>query len=470
MVFFTEQYPEIKTAQGILRGMTATGNSKMLYKFYGIPYAEAPVGELRWKDAQEKKPWQGVYDCTAPLAEQKSAYQWGTDLLACFKTLNTSEDCLYLNITTPSLSPEENLPVIVWFHGGGLFGGSGSEEIYNLPYLPERGCVLVTVTTRLGAFGLLSADLLGSTEGTANAGNFMISDMLAALQWVQKNIHQVGGAPENVTIAGESGGASKVHALMTVPAAKGLFRNAIMQSGTASAMSFTDAKKAGNMLIEQTGCRTAAEARSLPAEKIVEAYNSLELMADFIVDGYFLPSTPLDAVVSGQYHPCNVIMGVNTGETNNLLMLMGGIPKYVQILNKLAQDGYTPYAYALNQVPYTWQPLHFKCVHSMDLAYLFGEYEHTHQFYNGGPWEQQFMFHDAGERLNPDHFIAPIMDNADRRLSDLIMELWISFATTGTPSSSDINWTSWIPADGNYMLLTAMNGITSHIENNFSRL
>lgn len=462
--------PEIKTELGALRGFIKPGKQNPMYCFYGIPYAEAPVGDLRWRDAQEKHPWNGLLDCTAPLTEQKSSYQWGTELLPYFETLNQSEDCLYLNITTPDLRPDSELPVIVWFHGGGLFGGSGSEEIYNLPYLPEKGCVLVTVSTRLGAFGLLSSDILGSRAGTAHSGNFILSDMLEALRWVKKNIAHFGGAPDNVTIAGESGGSQKVSAIMTVPAAAGLFSKSIMQSGTATTMTFEEAKQAGNQLMEKLGVDSASQARELPAEFIVQAYNELEMMSDFIVDGYYLPMVPIDAFAFGRYCGCNVIMSVNAGEVDNILPIAGGLPGYLTIMNQLTSDGFSAYAYVLDQVPATWRTLGFQCVHSMDLAYLFGEYEDNSRFYSGGPWVQQFLFHGAGEKIDQEKFISPAMDKDDRWLSTCIMELWGSFAAHGVPIHGEVPWGKWTARDHDYLLLSKRANTHPSMEKGFDRL
>lgn len=462
-------FTEVKTPQGAVRGVAIHGQEHILYGFYGIPYARPPVGEFRWKVATEKEPWDGVLDCSLPLSRQPSAYQWGNNLLPYFKTLNQSEDCLYLNITTPDISAAQPLPVIVWFHGGGLFGGSGSEEVYNLPVLPEKGCVLITVSTRLGAFGILSADLLGGPNGNKYAGNFIISDMLEALRWVKRNIASFGGDPNNVTIAGESGGAHKVSALLAVPQAKGLFQRAIMQSGIASAIPWKQALDTGNRLMKYLAVQDAKQARELPAEVIVHAYNELGLTTDFIVDNHYLPHAPLDAICMHAYQPCDVLMGVNAGEIGNLLSLIGSIPQCVTLLDCLRRDGCSAYVYQLDQVPSTWRSLGFQCVHSLDIAYLFGEYTDAHRYYCGGPWEQQFMFHGAGIRLNAEEFIAPEMDSADRLLSDTMMELWIGFARDGTPKSKNCVWQPWSEKQ-EYLYLSTMDGQNPHMRKGFGSL
>lgn len=461
----------VQTDKGEIRGFTVEEeNGTQLHCYYGVPYAEAPVGQLRWRDAQEKTAWEGILDCNAPITEQNSNYQWGTNLLAYFLTLNESEDCLYLHVTTPAQKTDEDLPVIVWLHGGGMFGGSGSEEVYNLTNLPEAGCVLVAVTTRLGGFGMLTADALESEEGTSNAGNFMISDMLAALNWVQSNIEAFGGDPANVTIAGESGGACKVNALMACPQAEGLFCRAILQSGTAVPVSYEQAKESGNQLMEKLGVSTLEQAQAVPAEEVVAAYNELGLDSAMIVDGYYMPDDPVAAIEAGDYNSCDVLMGANDGELANLLPLNGGIPNYIRVLNRVAQDGNKAYAYLFDQIPATWRDLGFHSVHSLDLAYMFGTHDNSVRFYEGGPWEQQFMFWGLGESLDMADFISPQMDEADVELSDLMIRMWVNFVTSGDPSTENVAWEPYTPEDEDYMVLTNMNGAAPHMETGYSAL
>lgn len=461
----------VTTAKGDVQGFATTGaGGGTLYCYYGVPYAEAPVGELRWKDAQEKSAWEGVLDCTTPLTEQNSNYQWGTNLLAYFETLNESEDCLYLNITTPAETTDEGLPVIVWFHGGGLFGGSGSEEIYNLTNLPERGCIIVSVTTRLGALGLLTADVLGSTEGTANAGNFIISDMIAALEWVQDNIAAFGGDPNNVTINGESGGGGKVMALMASDEAAGLFDSAIIQSGPIANVDYATALEQGNQLMEALGVTTLEEAQALSAEDIVAAYNELGLDFSLVTDGYYLEKNILEAIESGEYNQCDVIVGLNEGEIPNLGTIFGMHSTALAVLNRVAADGNNAYAYELDQVPATWREYGFHAVHSLDLAYLFGEYTDSNRFYSGGPWEQNFVFWGLGEKLDMAAYISPTMDEADIALSDYMMRMWVSFAENGEASIDEVEWTPWNAEAENYLYLSTVSVEKPEMRDGFGAL
>lgn len=465
----------IRTAKGYVQGFSRlVSKGEQLSCYFGIPYAEAPVGPLRWRDAQDKQPWNGTLGCSKPLTEQNSCYQFGDDLLPYFQSLHMSEDCLYLNVITPAKEPDEKLPIIVWFHGGGLFSGSGSEEIYNLTNLPARGCILVTVTTRLGAFGVLSADVLDSREGNPDSGNFILSDLIASLKWVKNNIAAFGGNPNNVTIAGESGGGIKVHGLMASPKAAGLFHRAIMQSGAASAAPMDRARNQGNRLMEIMGVTTREEALAMSAEAVVAAYNQMDLpidlMLEFVVDKYYLDDEPNKAVQSGNYNKTNVIFGLNEGERTNMAAIMDLVPSGISMMNRVVSDGCRAYAYELDQVPATWRGLGAHCVHSLDLAYLFGEYTDSVRYYDGGPWAQNCVFWMDKEKYPIEQYISPAMDQEDIALSEQIMELWISFARNGEPKCGGIDWEAWDPKSENYLYLTHMKGETSHMRTKFHLL
>jgi para-nitrobenzyl esterase len=462
---------EVVTDKGTVKGFTSEGTTgKTIYNYYGIPYAEAPVGDLRWHDAQEKEAWDGVLDCTTPLTEQKSSYQFGTDLLAYFETLNVSEDCLYLNVISPAETVDENLPVIVWFHGGGMFGGSGSEEVYNLTNLPEHGCVFVSVTMRLGIFGMIATDSQDDLYGSADAGNYIMSDMIASLNWVKNNIEAFGGDASNVTIMGESGGGYKVSALMASDKAAGLFNRAIMQSGIDEADDWETAKADGNALLEALGVSSLDEARSISADEILEAYNNLGLSTNMLVDGYYLMESPNTAIASGNYNKVNVIIGANEGELANLAPMMNLIPNAVAVMNQIEADGNQAYAYILDQVPSNWREIGAHCVHSMDLAYLFGDYEDSVRYFSGGPWVQNCAFWLDTDQYPAEDYIKPVMDDDDLAFADEMMSMWVSFATDGDPNIEGSDWQAWTQADENYIYLTNMNGETSSMKTGFGDL
>ncbi|GAJ11312.1 unnamed protein product, partial [marine sediment metagenome] len=241
-----------------------------------------PVGDLRWKPPQPVTPWSETLQCTEfkPIAPQSTL----GDLPPFPQLFPSSEDCLHLNVLTPAKKTTDKLPVMVWMHGGGYQLGSASDPLGNTPRLPQHGVVLVNVNMRLNAIGLLSHPLLSRESPKGVSGNYMLWDMLAALQWVQKNIAAFGGDPENVTIFGESGGGAKVANLMASPLAKGLFHRAICESGTSVGLfmpgkPLKELEAMGERFFARLGVDKEkdplAAARALPWERVVEADSAL---------------------------------------------------------------------------------------------------------------------------------------------------------------------------------------------------
>jgi len=216
--------PVVVTETGPVRGI-ATGT---MQEFRGIPYAEAPVGDLRWRPPQEPARWTGVLDATAfsPHCPQ-AATPYGTP--------STTEDCLFLNVFTPDKTNEGRphlLPVMFWIHGGGLV--VGESDGYDPSPLVAQGVVVVTINYRLGELGFLAHPALAAESPTGASGNYGLMDQQAALRWVQRNIRAFGGDPDNVTIFGQSAGALSVHSQLASPLAAGLFHKAIVESGAYS--------------------------------------------------------------------------------------------------------------------------------------------------------------------------------------------------------------------------------------------
>ena len=213
--------PVIRTASGLLRGLQEAG----IFKFLGVPYGAPPVGERRWRPPQPVEPWPGIRpaDAFGPAAPQinlsgRSELDGG---------LAESEDCLYLNVWTPSLSRREKLPVMVWIHGGGYMNGSGVLGKYDGAALAEKGTVLVTFNYRLGPLGSLVHEDLEAASANGRSGNYGFLDQVAALEWVRDNITEFGGDPARVTVFGQSAGAMSAGLLSSSPRAKGLFHRTI---------------------------------------------------------------------------------------------------------------------------------------------------------------------------------------------------------------------------------------------------
>jgi para-nitrobenzyl esterase len=254
----------VHTASGTISGLRDGG----LNVYKGIPFAAPPVGELRWRAPAPVASWSGVRkaDDFAPACMQTGVSMPGE------KPPKVSEDCLYLNIWTPTKRAAQRVPVIVWIYGGGYINGSSSMPLYWGDRLAHKGVVVVTIAYRLGPLGFLALPELTRESPHHSSGNYGLMDQIAALQWVQKNIAVFGGDPSRVTIAGQSSGSISVSILMASPLAEGLFHRAIGESGglfepvqLAPKYLLANAELDGEKYAASLGATTLAQLRSLPA-------------------------------------------------------------------------------------------------------------------------------------------------------------------------------------------------------------
>jgi para-nitrobenzyl esterase len=304
-----------------------------LWTFSGIPYAQSPEGELRWRPPQPPLPWTGVRDASSfgPIAPQRVAQTGITSPADPASDAVQSEDCLTLNVWTPELpedattEPGRGRPVMVWIHGGGYTSGSGSVFLYRGDHLVRNGdVVVVTINYRLGALGFLGHRGLEDPDGFL--GNWGLHDQVAALRWVATHIAQFGGDPGRVTVFGESAGGFSVSALMGTPSAVGLFRRAAVQSGGVHVHSVAQAERAAERLVATlgvAGCRRDILA-GVPSSALVAATDEMGkgrpdpglISLPFlpVVDGVFLPQDPLRAVASGMAAEVDLLIGTNRDE------------------------------------------------------------------------------------------------------------------------------------------------------------
>jgi para-nitrobenzyl esterase len=251
---------QVRIEQGILEGNQKHG----VFRFRGVPYAAPPVGNLRWAAPQPPAAWDGGRDATTFGNSAIQTVNTGIDLGA-----PQSEDCLYLNVWSPSLDPDARQPVMVWIHGGGFLNWSGSMPEYHGTSVAQRGVTYVSFNYRLGAFGFLAHPEAG--------GNAAVQDWVAALQWVSRNIAAFGGDPGNVTIFGQSAGATAVRTLLATPSAQGLFHRAILESaGLEQAAALPDTAReriidASARLFEQLGGSDIEHLRQVPADQVRQA-------------------------------------------------------------------------------------------------------------------------------------------------------------------------------------------------------
>jgi carboxylesterase type B len=297
----------VATDKGLIEGTSAEGTDQ----FLGVPYAAAPVGALRWAAPQPAPRWQGVRPATSyggRCAQLASGNGPRVD----------NENCLFLNVYTPpgldAHARQQGLPVLVMIHGGGLTSGAGDQHDGSLIVTTDH-IIVVSINYRLGPFGFLDVPGLGTTAATAN-GNFGLLDQEAALRWVQRNIAAFGGDPAKVTIDGESAGGWSVCALLTSPPARGLFRGAIMQSGSCASQSPATAHAAGLAFAKQAGCADPATAaaclRAQPEAKLLSASSSYQPV--FTDGGPELPVADASAVAAGNYDRVPLLIGTNHDE------------------------------------------------------------------------------------------------------------------------------------------------------------
>ncbi len=311
---------EVEITSGRVSGRHEDG----IWAFAGIPYGGPTSGSMRWRAARPPRPWPGTLEATSPgpMAPQARPLP-GMALPG--EPVEQDEDCLTLNVWTPGLDGVRR-PVMVWLHGGGFTSGTGYGLLYLGGHLARRGdVVVVTLNYRLGALGFLAHPSLADPE-TGRIGNMGLMDQVLALSWVRDNIDVFGGDASKVTVFGESAGGMSVSALMTSPAARGLFRRAIVQSGPPYTHSQDRAEEAAEDLARRLGLETVSRAalEPVPPGELVRAQREMqtvdpragELPLPFLptVDGTFLPEDPRRAVDSGQARDFELVIGSNRDE------------------------------------------------------------------------------------------------------------------------------------------------------------
>lgn len=305
---------QVRTRNGIVEG---TRELTGIYSFKGIPYAAPPVGNLRWKEPQPVNSWQGIRNANqfGPRAMQPPIFG---DMV--FRSNGMSEDCLYLNVWTPSTS-KSKLPVLVYFYGGGFVAGDGSEPRYDGESMAQKGIVALTVNYRLGVFGLFSHPELTRESPHNSSGNYGLLDQSAALEWVKDNVADFGGDPGKVTIAGESAGSISVSAQMVSPLSKNLIAGAIGESGSLLGalppVPLNEGEQTGVQFAKSVGANSLAELRAMSADSLLTASTKFgPFRFTMTIDGYFFPKSPLAIFEAGEQSHVPLLVGWNSEETN----------------------------------------------------------------------------------------------------------------------------------------------------------
>jgi para-nitrobenzyl esterase len=356
-----EHSPRVAISVGSLEG-AYFGQAPREAMFLGIPYAEPPTGPLRWKPPQSVKPWIGIrsahsFAASCPQDPDRETYfkevtAEFSEMLPYYAGFHTNEDCLYLNIWTTNLGGAKKAPVMVWIHGGGSVEGTGELPAMG-PALARDGNAFVSINYRLGVLGFLAHPALTAESPHHSSGNYALLDQIAALKWVKENIEKFGGAPENVTVFGESSGAVDICYLMASPLAHGLFKRAIIQSNGCSDYLIPDLKRsrkiagtkesgeaAGVRFVRKLGIEDAAnipaKLRAKSADEILHASDTSGALE--VVDGWVLPRQPAAVFAEGRQAAVTVLLGSNADEGSMFADDPSGPTTVMQYLDWLKKE------------------------------------------------------------------------------------------------------------------------------------
>ncbi|KAL4657097.1 carboxylesterase 5A-like [Arapaima gigas] len=437
-----DQGPEVCIQNGTLRGqyITVLGTEKVVQQYLGIPFALAPVGPLRLRPPQPPKSWEGIRDATQQPPLLKLVWN--------FSIPDMSEDCLYLNVYTPSnRSASERLPVMVWIHGGALVAG-GAALTDGSPLAAYQNVVVVVIQYRLGILGFFS------TGDEHAKGNWGFLDQIAALQWVQENIESFGGDPKSVTIFGVSAGAVSVSMLILSPLSSGLFHKAIVQSGVACLHIFSSSRLRD---LAQVPCDCCHSISEYPLSFIYHFSTAL-----LTVDGDFMKEPVEEILKSKAFQKIPIVLGVTNHEAGWMLSVSLAPPGWekgmdkqtvMSIMNRLIpagllvdeylRDAKTPedvrdaFTEIIGDVMVIFPSLVVALHHrGAGLPVYLYEFQHVPLLFKGR--RPNFVRSDHGDEVSfvfgAAFWNGHIKANKEGELSKKMMAYWANFARTGSPN------------------------------------
>ncbi|WP_243111838.1 carboxylesterase/lipase family protein [Butyrivibrio sp. CB08] len=471
--------PDVTDVISIDQGqLTGVYNEDHTVKAYGgIPYAKAPVGDLRFREPQAPDKWEGVKACNhfGPMAMQPQNpviydslarilgyhdYQikFGDEYVE-----EVSEDCLYLNIFAPAKETDDLLPVVIYYHGGSLTTGTPSYSEYRGEDLAKKGVIYVNCAYRLGVFGYYAADDLKQESPNKTTGNYGLLDQIAVLKWVNANIKAFGGDPKRITIAGESAGASSVNALCVSPLTKGLFQYAIAESSSVlpkkpfhTFRSYEDALKAGEAVRSEFRVETSDELRNIPAKELVTTITKHSSMT---IDGYAIKEQPYKTYVKGNNNEKALLNGFNVKEADAFMLDEEATrDNYVELLAEDMGD----YAEEMAEVvPYDLpaRDQHIiidklgEAKGALNVAYSAMWFTYPHYVWNNYLVEQgvpayEYYFTKTNNVLSNYHAgelpyaygnlwrHRGLYDESDYELSEIMQSYWVNFVYNGDPNGN----------------------------------
>ncbi|MGP3950029.1 carboxylesterase/lipase family protein [Streptomyces sp. 7N604] len=460
----------VSTSLGTVRGTTGRDGVRV---FQGIPYAAPPTGELRWRPPKPARPWSGVRDASSPASPcpqiPLTLLPDGSPILPgeSNRTGSTSEDCLYLNVWTPTRTSGGRLPVLVWLHGGGNTYGAGSD--YDAAALASRGMVVVTVNYRLGALGWLAHPALSAESTDAASGDYGLMDQQAALRWVRQHIGAFGGDRQRVTLGGQSAGSADTCLHIASPTAQRLFHQAIQQSGSCTSadalapLPLPAAERNGQDFAASVGCTDPANAaaclRAVPVTRLIGSAPRPSALWTPNTGPDVLPVAPREAWASGRVNAVPTLSGSTHDEyryfTAVYVDLLGNgplTPASYAALVRLQQPGkaeailreYPAAAYPSANLAYSayGTDQRFACPAREDSRLYSGRVPvYAYEFadpqappFVPAPHTPQGAFH-ASELvyLFPMDALRPLTP-AQKRLSRVMTGYWARFVATGNPN------------------------------------
>lgn len=467
----------VKTDAGYISGANVSG----IWTYLGIPYAAPPTGDLRWRPPEPANPWEGIRnaDKFGPSCPQAVAKEFGPE----WYPGNMSEDCLYLNVWTPATNSTIKLPVMVFIYGGAYMRGSSALPLYNGTALAKKGVVVVTFNYRVGVLGYMAHPQLSKESPHNSSGNYALLDQEAALRWVQNNIAAFGGDPYRVTIFGESAGAANIVSQLAIPQSRGLYSQAIVESGGVwtngpaiiGYRTKEEAEEYGMKFAESLGYSGLDAIQKMRSVSAFDLVNETPYVWDSTfrgfhnvafkttIDGWLIPEAPQEIFRQGRQNPVPLIIGSNADE-GTLLAANANmtVADYEQFLHDsfgesaiyiLAKYPARTKEEVQHQVERIATDFDFALASKFIAGSMAGLNQSTYlyKFTYVLPGQPNGAYHTSELYFifRPSYWKA---DPTSSAVSDYMMDMWTRFANTGNPNGGiNVTWPKYSSEKDQYL-------------------